>query len=73
MLRFRVSFATFAELTNDERTRTFLTLEVGAGHDEVRLASIIDPCLRGADPPAVQEHVGCVNACAESHQAEGIL
>ena len=36
MRRFQVSFATFAELTNDERTRTFLSLEVGAGHHEVR-------------------------------------
>jgi U6 snRNA phosphodiesterase len=24
-------------MTNDERTRTFLTMEVGAGHDKVRL------------------------------------
>lgn len=29
------SFATFSNLTNDERTRTFLCLEVGAGHREV--------------------------------------
>lgn len=33
--RFRASFAMFSELTNDERTRTFLTMEVGAGHLEV--------------------------------------
>lgn len=32
---FRASFATFSELINDEKTRTFLTLEVGAGHNEV--------------------------------------
>jgi len=32
---FDASFTTFSELTNDERTRTFLALEVGAGHGEV--------------------------------------
>ncbi|KAG8214796.1 hypothetical protein J3R82DRAFT_9933 [Butyriboletus roseoflavus] len=32
---FDASFATFSELANDERTRTFLTLDVGAGHGEV--------------------------------------
>ena len=40
--RFSASFATISELTNDERTRTFLTLEIGAGHDEVRL--LCTPC-----------------------------
>jgi hypothetical protein len=35
--RFKASFATFSELTNDEQTRTFLTLEIGAGHNEVIL------------------------------------
>lgn len=34
LYRFPASFATLAELTNDEQTRTFLTLEVGAGHLE---------------------------------------
>ncbi|KAG1879229.1 hypothetical protein F4604DRAFT_1753749 [Suillus subluteus] len=33
---FQASFVTFSELTNDERTRVFLSLEVGAGHNEVR-------------------------------------
>lgn len=33
--RFIVSFATLSELINDEKTRTFLTLEVGAGYHEV--------------------------------------
>ncbi|KAL0960875.1 hypothetical protein HGRIS_005890 [Hohenbuehelia grisea] len=32
---FKASFATFTDLTNDERTRTFLAMEVGAGHHEV--------------------------------------
>lgn len=32
---FDASFTTFSELTNDERTRTFLVLEAGAGHREV--------------------------------------
>jgi hypothetical protein len=31
------SFAAFSNLTNDEHTRTFLCMEVGAGHAEVRL------------------------------------
>ena len=33
--RFVASFAAFSDLTNDERTRTFLCIEVGAGHQEV--------------------------------------
>ena len=33
--RFVASFAAFSDLTNDECTRTFLCLEVGAGHQEV--------------------------------------
>ncbi|KAF7799381.1 hypothetical protein EIP86_010613 [Pleurotus ostreatoroseus] len=37
--RFSASFAQFAELTNDERTRTFLTLEIGAGHVELKALS----------------------------------
>ena len=32
---FDASFATFSELQNDEKTRTFLTIEVGGGHNEV--------------------------------------
>lgn len=35
--RFTGSFATIAALTNDEKTRSFLCLEVGAGHNEVRV------------------------------------
>jgi hypothetical protein len=30
-----MSFTTFSELTNDERTRVFLAVEIGAGHHEV--------------------------------------
>jgi len=37
---FSVSFATFSELINDERTRTFLTIEVGAGHHELQAISL---------------------------------
>ncbi|KAJ3548482.1 hypothetical protein NM688_g5293 [Phlebia brevispora] len=37
--QFTASFAQFAELVNDERTRTFLTLEVGAGHLEFKALS----------------------------------
>jgi len=33
--RFDASFATFTEFTNDENTRTFLAMEIGAGHMEV--------------------------------------
>ncbi|KAH8824805.1 hypothetical protein DL96DRAFT_1670223 [Flagelloscypha sp. PMI_526] len=32
---FDVSFAAFATLTNDEATRAFLALEVGAGHEDL--------------------------------------
>ena len=35
--RFTASFATFSELINDERSRTFLTMEIGAGHREVAI------------------------------------
>jgi len=31
---FDASFATFSELENDEGTRTFVTIEIGAGHAE---------------------------------------
>lgn len=34
IFRFSTSFTNFAELTNDERSRTFLTVEIGAGHRE---------------------------------------
>ncbi|KAH9933275.1 hypothetical protein B0H21DRAFT_84162 [Amylocystis lapponica] len=44
---FTASFATFAELTNDERTRTFLSLEVGAGHAEIKaMSDALAPTLR---------------------------
>ncbi|EIW59655.1 uncharacterized protein TRAVEDRAFT_122213 [Trametes versicolor FP-101664 SS1] len=44
---FSASFATLSELTNDERTRTFLTLEIGAGHDDFRaLSDELTPTLK---------------------------
>ncbi|GLB38278.1 putative phosphodiesterase responsible for the U6 snRNA 3' end processing [Lyophyllum shimeji] len=44
---FRVSFATFCELVNDERTRTFLAMEVGAGHNELRtISDALTPTLQ---------------------------
>ncbi|KAI0785181.1 hypothetical protein C8Q75DRAFT_776368 [Abortiporus biennis] len=44
---FTASFATFSELQNDEKTRTFLTLEVGAGHLEFkRISDALIPTLR---------------------------
>ncbi|KAF9016281.1 hypothetical protein BDZ89DRAFT_962045 [Hymenopellis radicata] len=44
---FTLSFAAIAELTNDEKTRTFLAVEVGAGHEElVRLSDGLKPLLR---------------------------
>ncbi|KAH9480557.1 U6 snRNA phosphodiesterase [Psilocybe cubensis] len=43
---FTVSFAILSELINDEKTRTFLTMEVGAGHHELRsLTDAIAPTL----------------------------
>ncbi|KZT09095.1 uncharacterized protein LAESUDRAFT_801703 [Laetiporus sulphureus 93-53] len=36
---FNASFASFSELINDERTRTFLTAEIGAGHQELKALS----------------------------------
>jgi hypothetical protein len=32
---FDLSFAQLAQLTNDEKTRSFLTLEIGSGYNEV--------------------------------------
>ncbi|KAG6909267.1 hypothetical protein DXG01_001329 [Tephrocybe rancida] len=44
---FMVSFATFSELLNDECTRTFLTMEVGAGHQELRaMSDALTPTLK---------------------------
>ncbi|KAI6147258.1 hypothetical protein BKA82DRAFT_643213 [Pisolithus tinctorius] len=44
---FSASFSTFSELTNDERTRTFLTMEVGAGHVEFcQILNFLVPTLR---------------------------
>ncbi|KAF9485886.1 hypothetical protein BDN70DRAFT_870814 [Pholiota conissans] len=44
---FIVSFATLSELINDEKTRTFLTLEVGAGYQELRsLVGALTPSLK---------------------------
>ncbi|TCD62342.1 nuclease [Steccherinum ochraceum] len=43
---FDASFATFAELENDERTRTFVTVEIGAGHAELAtLTNALTPTL----------------------------
>ena len=36
-LSFKISIVGFNGLCNDEGTRTFLTMEIGAGHKEVRL------------------------------------
>ncbi|ETW82096.1 hypothetical protein HETIRDRAFT_122905 [Heterobasidion irregulare TC 32-1] len=44
---FAASFAALAALTNDEHTRTFLCMEVGAGHLELRaLSDALSPLLR---------------------------
>ncbi|KAI0250479.1 hypothetical protein BJV78DRAFT_1219564 [Lactifluus subvellereus] len=44
---FTASFAAFSDLTNDEHTRTFLCMEVGAGHQELRaLSDTLTPALQ---------------------------
>ncbi|KAF5378844.1 hypothetical protein D9615_006961 [Tricholomella constricta] len=44
---FTASFAALSDLTNDERTRTFITMEVGAGHAELRaMADALTPTLK---------------------------
>ncbi|RPD65182.1 hypothetical protein L226DRAFT_543431 [Lentinus tigrinus ALCF2SS1-7] len=46
-VKFPASLSTVSELTNDERTRTFLTLEVGAGHESFKeLSDSLTPALR---------------------------
>ncbi|KAJ7574023.1 hypothetical protein C8J56DRAFT_803622 [Mycena floridula] len=43
---FTVSFASLAALTNDECTRSFLVMEIGAGHHELKaLAEALTPTL----------------------------
>ncbi|KAI0643076.1 hypothetical protein C8Q79DRAFT_1013049 [Trametes meyenii] len=45
--RFLASFATLSELANDEHTRTFLTLEIGAGHDNLKdMSNELTPTLK---------------------------
>ncbi|KAG9315533.1 hypothetical protein JVU11DRAFT_3153 [Chiua virens] len=44
---FDASFTSFLELTNDERTRTFLAMDVGAGRQELcRCLGLLGPTLR---------------------------
>ncbi|KAF8517394.1 U6 snRNA phosphodiesterase Usb1 [Hysterangium stoloniferum] len=44
---FPASFATFATFDNDEKTRAFLALEIGAGHSQLRqMTESITPTLR---------------------------
>ncbi|KAF8349234.1 hypothetical protein F5887DRAFT_878788 [Amanita rubescens] len=44
---FSMSFTTFSELVNDERTRVFLAVEIGAGHHELKsLATALAPIIR---------------------------
>jgi len=44
---FKASFARLSQLTNDERTRTFLTMEIGAGHLEFQaLVDALVPILQ---------------------------
>ncbi|KAJ7202838.1 hypothetical protein GGX14DRAFT_535988 [Mycena pura] len=44
---FTASFARISELVNDERTRIFLVLEIGAGHHELTaLVNSVTPALR---------------------------
>ncbi|KAJ7718120.1 hypothetical protein DFH07DRAFT_336428 [Mycena maculata] len=44
---FTASFAQISELVNEERTRVFLALEIGAGHHELTtLTNILSPALR---------------------------
>jgi len=44
---FTVSFAAFSQLINDERTRIFLAMEVGAGHSQLKeLSDALIPALQ---------------------------
>ncbi|KAF5351582.1 hypothetical protein D9758_007200 [Tetrapyrgos nigripes] len=44
---FKLSFTTFSVLVNDEKTRAFLALDVGAGHHELKaLVEGISPTLK---------------------------
>ncbi|KAG8812014.1 poly(U)-specific 3'-to-5' RNA exonuclease [Serendipita sp. 400] len=51
--RFNASFASFSILDNDEKTRSFLTLEIGAGHEELNtLSTALNPLLRELRQPS---------------------
>ncbi|KAG8851811.1 poly(U)-specific 3'-to-5' RNA exonuclease [Tulasnella sp. 330] len=53
---FASSFAQFAALENDEKTRTFLVLEVGAGYSEIKaLSDDLDPHIRALYQAAYYE------------------
>ncbi|KAF8742305.1 hypothetical protein AX14_005472 [Amanita brunnescens Koide BX004] len=44
---FPMSFTTFSELTNDERSRVFLAVEIGAGHHELKsLGTALTPIVQ---------------------------
>ncbi|KAI8078234.1 UPF0406 protein C16orf57, partial [Gilbertella persicaria] len=47
---FSIAFAQLAPLTNDEKTRSFLTLEIGTGYNELQ------QCMKCVDKIMLQYH-----------------
>jgi hypothetical protein len=41
---FTISFAQISQLTNDDKTRSFITLEIGQGYSEVCIDYYIKDC-----------------------------
>ncbi|KAF9493542.1 hypothetical protein BDN71DRAFT_1508509 [Pleurotus eryngii] len=73
---FDASFATFSELSNDEKTRTFLAVEIGGGHNELKelskgLTPILKPLRQKAYYPEPRFHASFAWALLQSTQQEG--
>ncbi|KAF4581532.1 poly(U)-specific 3'-to-5' RNA exonuclease [Pleurotus pulmonarius] len=70
---FDASFATFSELTNDEKTRTFLAIEIGGGHNELKglsegLTPILTPLRQKAYYAEARFHASFAWALLQSMQ-----
>lgn len=49
---FDISFAQIAQLTNDEKTRSFVTLEVGSGYNELlECVKLVDKVVKSFQQP----------------------
>ena len=67
-----LSLTEFIKLENDDRSRVFLAVQVGAGHEQVRLSSFLIPvCAENLFAARSTERR--TDPCATSNQAKWIL